>query len=235
MTTNKTFLALSTLLIFCLISACTSNEIGDSKDVAQNKIYQEYSISYTEGSTNAEVFCQYRFGGKNGTTLVLNTPSMVSVDGEKLVVDSNKMSGAFYSIQKPVANFLGKHSIVFTNIDDKKFENDFVFDAFKLTNVPASISKKKDLILNFETADLKNDDYIEVGSLNTDSSFSVTHTANDLSKTITIPSSNLQKQKGNTLSLQVTLNKSIPLQQNTTEGGRMNLQYRLKDVVIKLD
>lgn len=79
----------------CIFSACSSNEIGESKDVAQDKIYQSYSVSYSDGNTNAEIFCQFRFAGSNGTTLVLNSPSQLQFDGEKINVDSSAGSGAF--------------------------------------------------------------------------------------------------------------------------------------------
>jgi hypothetical protein len=77
---NNTKPGLILLIAAFIFSACSSNEIGESKDVAQDKIYQSYSISYSEGNTNAEVFCQFRFAGSNGTTLVLNSPSQLQFD-----------------------------------------------------------------------------------------------------------------------------------------------------------
>ena len=167
------FISITTLF------ACTSNEIGESKDVSQEKIYQDYSVTYTEGNTNAEVFCQYRFGGKNGTTLVLNTPSEVSFDGEKLNVDSNNISGAYYKSNKPIANFWGKHKILFTNIDKKQYESSFSFDNFKV-NYPATTAKNKPLQISFETPTLGADDYVEINTVDSDSSFSITNQGNNV-------------------------------------------------------
>src|SRR6476619_4217935 len=95
------------------IAGCSSNEIGDSKDVSQDKIYQAYTISYAEGNSNAEIFCQFRFAGKNGTTLVLNEPSQVQFDGIKIKVDSSDAGGAYYRVYKPAASFFGKHQFNF--------------------------------------------------------------------------------------------------------------------------
>ncbi|MGG9960474.1 hypothetical protein [Ferruginibacter sp. SUN106] len=221
-------------VVFAL-TACSSNEIGDSKDVAQDKIYQGYSISYTEGNTNTEIYCQFRFAGKNGTTLVLNSPSQVQFDGEKLPVDSSAGGGAYYRTYKPAANFVGKHTLTFTTTDNKKLENDFAFDNFKLVNVPATISKKQSFNLNFETTTLQGDDYIEVSTNNTDSSFSVTHNAADKSNAIVIPTKELKRQKTKTLTLEATLYRSIPLQQSTAEGGKITISYALKPVTIQLN
>jgi len=219
---------------FFAFVACSSNEIGESKDVSQNKIYQDYSISYSEENTDAEVYCQFRFAGKNGTTLVLNNPSEVQVDGQKLAVDSSAGSGAYYKITKPAAAFFGKHTITFNSTDNKKFENDFTFDNFKLVNVPVNVSKKQSFTLDFETAALQGNDYIQVESSNTDSSFSVTHNASDKTNSILIPVEELKRQKVKELTLEATLYRSIPLQQSTGEGGKMTLRYTLKPVKIKM-
>jgi hypothetical protein len=229
---NKTFstlITLSTLLTFLLLNACTSNEIGESKDVAQDKIYQDYSVTYTEGNTNAEIFCQYRFGGKNGTTLVLNTPSSVSFDGQNLVVDSNKVSGAYYSTNKPIANFWGNHKFVFTNVDKKQYENSFSFDSFKV-NFPTSAAKNKPLEISFATTTLGADDYVEINTVDSDSSFSITNKGNS----VIIPIEELKRQKKNDVQLEAHLYRNIPLQQNTTEGGKMYLNYSLKPVKVSL-
>ncbi len=225
----KSFSVILTLFTFLFISACTSNEIGESKDVAQDKIYQDYSVTYTEGDANAAIFCQYRFGGKNGTTLVLNTPSQLSFDGENLLVDSNNISGAFYKTSKPFANFLGKHTFLFTNVDKKQYENSFTFDEFKVA-FPAGASKNKALEISFVTPTLGPDDYVEINTVDSDSSFSITNTGNS----VVIPLEELKRQKKNEVQLEAHLYRNIPLQQNTPEGGKLYLAYGLKAVKVKL-
>jgi hypothetical protein len=229
MTNNKTFSTLINVFTIFVFAACTSNEIGESKDVSQEKIYQDYSVTYTEGNANAEVFCQYRFGGKNGTTLVLNTPSEVSFDGEKLNVDSNNISGAYYKSNKPIANFWGKHKILFTNVDKKQYENSFSFDNFKV-NYPTTAAKNKPLQISFETPALGADDYVEINTVDSDSSFSITNKGNS----IVIPINELKRQKKSDIKFEANLYRNIPLQQNTSEGGKMYMRYTLKPVKVSL-
>jgi hypothetical protein len=223
---------LTLVLSLFVFTACSSNEIGDSKDVVQDKIYQEYNINYTEGNTNAEVFCQFRFAGSDGTTLVLNAPSQLQFDGEVLKVDSNTTSGAYYKTTRPAVNFFGKHSLVFTNTAGKKLENSFLFGPFKLINIPASVSKQQSFNLNFEAGAFQTGDHIEIYAGNTDSSFSVSHT--NAGNSILIPAAELKRQKGKQLTLEATLYRKIALQQNTDEGGAINIMYSLKPVTIKL-
>jgi hypothetical protein len=226
-------LAPITGLFTIALNSCSSNEIGNSRDVSQDKIYQQYSVSFNEGDDHASIHAAFRFAGRNGTTLVLNTPSQISFDGKTILVDSGKYEGAYYRSTAPINGFYGKHHFIFTDINNKKFDNDFSFDTFQLVNMPAVASKKQPLVFSFQSAPLGDDDYIEIGATNTDSSFSITHNKRDGSA-ISIPAKDLFKQKGNTLTLEVTLNRKIMLQQNTAEGGNMDLQYKLKPVKIKL-
>ncbi len=214
---------------------CSSNEIGESKDVAQDKIYQYYSVSYHEGNENVTLYAQFRFAGINGTTLVLNKPSQVSFDNEVIKADSGDASGAYYQLYKQASGFYGNHHFVFTDINNKKFDNDFSFDPFKLVNIPATVSKSQSFDLSFETSALKADDHIEVSASDTDSSFSVTYTGEKGGNFITIPENELKRQKEKQLILDITLYRKIPLQQNTAEGGSLEIRYSLKPVKIRLD
>ncbi len=229
---NKT----STALVFALIgiSACTSNEIGQSKDVAQDKIYQQYQASYAEGNEKVSLYAQFRFAGSNGTTLVLTKPSQLIFDDVAIKVDSSSVAGAYYQLYKPVSGFYGRHHFVFTDINNKKFDNDFSFDEFKLVNIPSAVSKKQALNLSFETTALQPGDRIEVSTTGSDSSFSVTHAAGDGGNFISIPSKELLRQKNNELKLETTLYRKVALQQNTAEGGEMEISYALKPVTIRL-
>ena len=227
----KSALLLFTIALF--FTACTSNEIGESKDVAQDKIYQSYSVSYTEGDETAEVYSQFRFAGANGTTLILSQPSQLQFDGEKIKVDSGEYSGAYYKALKPAAGFYGKHHFTFTTTDNKTYTNSFSFDGFKLVNVPASAPKTKDLLLPFEAPALKGDDYISVDAINTDSTFNISHNYAD-GNAIKIPAEYLKKQKATTLTLEASIVRKPSLQQVTSEGGSLKIEQRLKPVKITL-
>jgi hypothetical protein len=108
--------SINSILAFCFallaMTSCTSNEIGNSKDVNPDAVFFDYTVLADEGGENVTVNLQYRMGGKNGTTLVLDEPSKVLLDGEQLKVDSAKINGAYYEIQKPIASFAGKHMIL---------------------------------------------------------------------------------------------------------------------------
>jgi len=222
-------------MLFSLIaiSACSSNEIGESKDVSQDKIYQKYRIRYNEGNDKANIFAQFRFAGSNGTTLVLSKPSQLAFDGEIVKVDSSGGSGAYYEVNKPIANFYGKHHFIFTDINNKKFDNDFTFEPFRFVNIPAVVSKKQGFNLAFQPGALQPGDVINVSSTGTDSSFTVSYEPS-AANVINIPSKQLMRQKNGDLKLETTLYRKLDLQQNTAEGGGMEISYSLKPITVKL-
>ena len=231
MNNQKPFLA-AFLIFIALIAGCDSSEIGDSKDVNQDKIYMDYNVSYTQADENVLLNFKYRFAGPAGTTLVLNDASKTEFDGEKLKVDSSDFGGAFYEVQKRFSSFIGKHSIAFTDINNKKYENSFDFTVFTLTNLPESVPADKDLIISFNGPALGADDYVDISSVDSDSSFSFRHTGPGNS--ITIPAAELQKQTKNSISIECSFYRQIRLTQTTSEGGILKLYYRLKPVQIKL-
>jgi len=226
------------IVFFCctfLISGCTSNEIGESKDVSQETIYQQYNISYSEGDENATVYSQFRFAGDNGTTLVLTRPAGIQFDGVSLTMDSSEYEGAFYKKSTPANTFYGDHLFTYTDINKRKFENRFSIAAFKLINIPEVSARTVALQIPFESSPLGADDHIEMNAVDTDSSFSVSRTPNENKSFILIPVEELQRQKGNQLKLVAILHRKIALQQNTTEGGRLEVEHTLKPIIIKLE
>ncbi|MGG9970282.1 hypothetical protein ACQ33O_00695 [Ferruginibacter sp. SUN002] len=216
---------------------CSSSEIGNSKDVAQDKIYQSYSINYTEGEKDFTAWAQFRFAGSKGTTLELSDPSYVQFDQQRIKVDSSKYSGAYYEHKQDAGLMLSSHSFVFYDINKKAYENGFFMNEFKLKDVPASAPKDQPLLIQyaFEPAlELKGDDYIRLYATDTDSTFSITVNATDSANKIIVPVSELKRQKGKELTLNAKLFRTVPLKQTTPEGGQMEIQYALKPVKIKL-
>jgi len=224
---SRTYLlALTSISTFFLFS-CTSDEIGNSKDVNPNAIFFDYKIWAEEGREEVTVNLQYRMGGKNGTTLVLDGPSKVLFDGEQLKVDSAKVTGAYYEVQKPFSSFPGKHTISFTDLNKKEYKEEFEFTAFTLEpNVPAIMSRG-DLVFNFKGLDTV--DYLNV--ILTDTSF----TSADINDVDTIKNGRLVISAGR---LSALVNGPINLQfykeveksvkSSTKEGGKLFISYGLK-------
>lgn len=214
--------------------SCASNEIGQSKDVNQETIYQQYFMEYDAGEDECKMTAQFRFAGEDGTTLELNSPSKFECDGIAAKVDSGGFSGAYYRIHIPAKKTLGTHQLSFTDFNKKVYQNEFVMDSFYLANVPAVVDRAAPALVYFKAPVLQGDDYIELESDGTDSSFSINYHANDKNGYITIPAKELQRQNKNEFSVVATLYRKIPLQQQTKEGGLISIMQRTKPAKITI-
>jgi hypothetical protein len=224
--TNFTVSILASISIFSLFS-CTSDEIGNSKDVNPEAVFFDYEIWAEEGKEDVTVNLQYRMGGKNGTTLVLDEPSKVILDGEQLKVDSAKVTGAYYEVQRPLASFAGKHTIGFTDLNKKEYNEEIEFKPFSLEpDVPSTLNRG-DLIFNFKGLDAV--DYLSV--ILTDTSYT-SDDINDIDTVrngrLIIKADRLSALINGPIHLQFFREQILPLKRSTKEGGKFIITYGLK-------
>jgi hypothetical protein len=215
------------LVSLVFIFSCTSNEIGNSKDVNPDAVFFDYEIWAEEGKEDVTVNLQYRMGGKNGTTLVLDEPSKVMLDGEQLKVDSAKVTGAYYEVQRPLSSFTGKHMISFIDLNKKEYNEEFEFRPFTLEpDVPSTLNRG-DLVFNFKG--LEPIDYL--GVILTDTSFT-SHDINDIDTVrngrLVIKADRLSALINGPIHLQFYREQLLPLKKPTKEGGKFMITYGLK-------
>jgi hypothetical protein len=224
---SRTYLLTLTSVSTFFFFSCTSDEIGSSKDVNPEAVFFDYEIWAEEGKEDVTVNVQYRMGGKNGTTLVLDDPSKVLLDGEQLTVDSAKVTGAYYEIQRPVESFSGKHSITFIDVNRKEYREEFEFRPFSLDpDVPATLNRG-DLLFNFKGLD--SIDYLNV--ILTDTSFNSAD-INDIDTVkngrLVISAHRLSALVNGPINLQFHREVEKPMKNGTKEGGKLYIHYGLK-------
>jgi len=153
--------------IFLLfVSACRNIEIRNKKDVDPDAVFFEYIIRGDEDDSNVTLYLQFRIGGPNGFTLTLKDPAKVELDGELIEVDSAKLTGAYYEIQKPAESFAGKHTITFTDFNKKVHSEEFEYKPFSMESELDEVGRG-DLVFDLEG--LEKEDYLHVSA--TDTSF----------------------------------------------------------------
>lgn len=214
-------------LILILLFGCASNEIGNSKDVNPDTIYTSYQISYTQGDDMVSCLARFRFAGKNGTTLVLTKPSGVTLDGEDMPVDSSKVAGAYYSLDKKFAGFTGTHNLVFTDINGKTYTQTFEFKPFKLSAAIPAKTGAEDMQVAFDG--LKDGSFVHVVAEDTSSA------TEDISRIDTVKNggilltaADLGRFKNGPIDMEFYVDTDSPLENSTSEGGKLNFSYRLK-------
>ncbi len=216
-----------TAIIYFLITSCTSNEIGNSKDVNPETIYTGYSINAREADDTVTCTAYFRFAGENGTTLVLTKPAAITLDGKKLDVDSSAFAGAYYEYGTSLQNFTGNHQLEYTDINGKKYNEAFSFQVLALkNNLPPLITKKG---INIEFNGTTNGDAVFYEISDTSSvTNDVIVTDTIRNNSISLKAKDLQTLSSGPVTFKLYQNKTIPLQNATKEGGIIKVSYSLK-------
>lgn len=216
---------LITLLGITLFS-CNSNEIGKAEDVSPDAIYFDYQISGEDGNPEATVFLQYKFGGENGTTLTIDTPGKVEVDGIELKPDSTRFVGAFYETQQPLEKMTGQHSIRFTNPGGKSYDEEFNFIPFSLDSEIKNINRDDSLIIYLKG--VKDDEKINVNL--SDTVFGSNGVEKDFpvyDGKILISKDELKELSKGPISFRMERVNSRPIKKGTLQGGRLTTKFTL--------
>lgn len=165
--TCKVKLVIILLLPVIFLIACTDNTPAWEKPEKQDGVYFDYKIRGEESDSNVTVYIQYKMGGPGGDAFLLTEPAHVQLDGETIYVDSARLTGAFYEIQKPAYSFVGKHTILFTDENKKEHKEEFEYDPFYLEKELPAVVNRGDLAFDFRG--LKKEDHIRISA--TDTSF----------------------------------------------------------------
>jgi hypothetical protein len=217
------FLFLSLLLFL----SCNSNEIGSTKDVNPETIYFDYKLWGEEGNDDITLMLQYRYAGKNGTTLVLDEPAKVELDAVEIPADSSTLTGAFYEVIKPVKEFSGKHVIVFTDANNKQYKEEFSFSPIELrTSLPATIRRDN---LVFELEGLEPLDYVRV--ILNDTSFTsegINRVDTVHNGRVIISRSDLKDLVNGPVHIELYRESERLIKDATREGGKLSITYGIK-------
>ncbi len=196
-------------------------------DIKPAEIYFDYQVWGAEGDDDISVLLQYRLEDAGGSTLVLDEPAKVELDGQEIKVDSSKMTGAYYEVLKPLKEFTGKHDIVFTDLNKKQYREEFSFQPISLlTKVPEIVQRRN---LNFQLDGLDSVDYVRV--LLNDTSFTseginrIDTVKNGL---IILTKNDLKKVVNGPVYLELYKEENKPVKNGTIAGGQLSVSYGLR-------
>jgi hypothetical protein len=224
---NLFLIALSTS--FFLLSGCVDNKSVKKKKANPDDIYFDYRVWGNEENGDIVVRLQYFLENGDENTVLLQHPSKVEFDGEVLSGDSSRRNGYYYEATFPLENFTGKHTIVFTDRNEKQYREEFEFPVISLkTEIPSVVSRKE---LVFELSGINTGETVRV--LLTDTAFysrgidRIDTVRND---SIIITPRDLENLKNGPVYLEIYKDDEWPLKETTKGGGRISLSYGLKRV-----
>ncbi len=220
--------------ILVLLISCTNTdkEMGNNAD--PDNLYFDYQITAAEGNDNLTVLLQYRAGDEEGEGISITEPGKAMLDGVMLPADSNKMTGTFYELHKPIVEFAGKHSIVFTNLNKKEYKEDFSFQPVVLLTPVTDTVQRNDLV--FQLDGLDSVDHIRV--LLTDTSY-INDGINRVEKVVNgrlvITKADLESIANGPVQLEFIREYERLIKNATEAGGRLQVTYSLKREFVLVD
>lgn len=206
------------LLLLTLCLACNQADETSAPGARETGMYMDYKVWGEEGAETVTCLLQFREGRRGETTLLLEPPAGVLLDGVPLVADSARLTGAFYEVQRPLSEFAGAHTIVFKDNRGREYRQDFTFRPFTLTTAIAPRVRRGDLSLELEGLPPA----AQVRVILTDTAFA-TEDINRLERVengrLVIRREELQKTVAGPVTLQLFLEAEQPVKQAPAGGG----------------
>lgn len=220
------------ILIFFIatvvLGSCASNEVANSGDVKQSTIHQQYSIRYDESENITWANAAYRFGGSNGTTLILTKPAQVTFNGDSMRQVTTIISGASYGLayKKPIES--GRECVFeYTDTEGKIYVNKLKFNAVLMGTPPAEVKKGMPLELPLFTQPLQHGESLHISLSDTVRTEEFVVENIPTKGSLVVPANVLQPLNGE-VTLTISRVSSIPLQSATEVGGGISFVYTLK-------
>lgn len=224
----KNFFLIVPFAVF-LIAGCTNDKRTPKKKIDPEAIYFDYRVWGDEENNDVTVRLQYFIGEEGGNTVSWENPGKVEFDGEILQADSSRMNGFYYEARVPLENFIGRHSIVFTDHNEKEYMEEFDFSLISLKAEIPAIINRNELVIGINGLDSGE----TVRVLLTDTSFysrgidRIDTLRND---SIIITPRDLENLRNGPVYLEIYKEEQWPLKQPGKAGGRLSLTYGLKRV-----
>jgi hypothetical protein len=217
--------AVAILLVPLLFLDCTNREIRHEMP-DPNNIYLDFIAWGDEESGNITVKLQFRAGGPNQQSVVLQAPSQVMLDSLVLEPDSTKFTGPYYELITPAAEFGGTHTIVFTDNQNKEYRTRFEFPVMRFTTEPPAIIGRNDLLLELEG--LSSGGQVRV--LMTDTSYygrGIEKVDSIDGEPLSISRQDLYNLKSGPIYMELFREEDKALEETMRAGGRFYLSYSL--------
>jgi len=111
--------------IFVMVLLACTNASKPWTEQTGEPFYFTCKIEADEEYGYVNIWVQLKNGDEGGEVMILQPPGQVMLDDERLLLDSARLSGAFYEIRKSIEDFSGRHTLVFTDNNGRQHSETF--------------------------------------------------------------------------------------------------------------
>jgi hypothetical protein len=222
------------LIIISIIFPGCFGSMSNEGEAGPEDIYLDYKIWGEEGEDSVMVMLQFREYDAYGTTVRIDGPGSVTLDGKRIPADSSVMTGPYYAVTRQVKEFTGWHTIVFTSADKVKHKEEFYFRPFILKTQLTDTLKRDRLNLQFEG--LEKRDIVRV--LLTDTSITgdgINQLDTLWNNKLTLTKNALSYLENGPIHLELIKEIEKPIENHTGAGGTITVLYTIRREFFLLD
>ncbi len=208
-----------------ILNSCVSNEIADSADVNQDKIYISYSVYFdAERDHDYSVTAQFRFGGSRGTTLILTNPSNIVLNGEKMNMKTSGRRGCWY--ESTLSLDSNKAEFIFTDTEGKKLKNKYSLNSIDMQRTLSIDMDARRNKIAWTGKKLGRGESANIQITDEDGNIAYIDGGVKGSKDIIIKKKDLEGLVPGKAEIFISRTYSDNLKERTSEGGSFRFEYR---------
>ncbi|MBX9852014.1 MAG: hypothetical protein K2X86_09675 [Cytophagaceae bacterium] len=215
----------------CLLLSACAGESQKSEKVEVNSIYQKHKVSssgsglslVSEFHTNAK--WDRLETEKFGDHIELSPPAQLTFNGKPFNKDNSVFTGAEYSLN--ISEFPEEMVWEWTDNNGKKYTNKAKMTPIKLKDKIFTPGRNQDLIIEWEGAPVQQDEKVMVtieGDINGKSETDTKSTSTVGDTYISFGYEMIKQYDGN-LSVEISRQGNIPVQEGTEAGGNIMWRY----------
>lgn len=217
------------LTIIVILSSC-QNESSDKVD--PSNIYQRYLLIYNKADNITHACAQFRDGGSAGSSVVLNSPSSIKLNGETLTYQSLPYR-LYYHYYKKYTQEVSEAVFVFTDKNNKTYTNIANMAVAGSIDIPSYINtivRYEDFVLTWLGAAVKENETVSLDLITGDTALYYTVSSAGASEII-VPESDLEYLQTGTANLIIRRALNADLQAATEKGGEIKYIYEAEKEV----
>jgi hypothetical protein len=233
---QKVMTAVPVMAVAMLNAACSMDTVS-SKDVKADAIHQVYSLSYSEESNSTNMSAQFRVGGWSGTTVSLDDPSSLKINGR--VPGKSTVLGTSYDLDQ--GGFIPSATFEYKSEDGKTLVNSIAIDRVQLLKADSTVSAQRLYAIDLSAPNLQSNESVRVTitqeSRQSDGSTkwaSADGSYDRARQKAFFQPSELNKLSNGPAKLSISRGKQSGLAQATREGGMISASYALRPVFVTI-
>ena len=230
-------------LVFALLFYSCAEESKKSDKVGVDEIFQHYTASSSEGSSNFISRAQFQVGAKSnnmeeekggGVTVELTGSSQVTLNGQAMQKDHGVFDGTYYTGSANGSNV----TWVWTDNNGKTYTNSARMEPISFGQKPVSLDPGNDLTIHWEGAPVGENEKVRIifkakvrdANNKTQSKNIQKETSKRGATSLTFAYIMFDEIAGSNVKVEISRRTHIPVQEGTKEGGFIDLTFDGKDI-----